>query len=161
MKFLSVFTLIFFFTTNGFSQFQPTKDGLIIMVSDGTENGRDSKLTGKGDIPASYEYTDRKTAKGAKKNTTTFTEPIRPLGMTECIQAAAFLERPEFGKKGYLLIFSLNDSIGGKQGTLEANGKTYKGVYRIVRQKSSSSEKTPKGMTNYRMQGTFFLLGIS
>jgi len=81
--------------------------------------------------------------------------------MTDCIQAAAFLERPKYGKIGFMLIFSLNDSIGGKQATLVKDGKTYKGVYRLVRQKSSSNEIIPKGMTSYKVEGTFLLLGIS
>ena len=81
--------------------------------------------------------------------------------MTDCIQAAAFLERPKYGKTGFMLIFSVNDSIGGRQATLDINGGTYKGVYRLIRQKTTSEEPIPKGMAAYRIIGTFFLLGIS
>ena len=81
--------------------------------------------------------------------------------MASCIQAAAFLEQPEFGKMGFLLIFSINDSIGGKQAVLEKNGTTYHGVYRLIRQKASNDEPIPNGMTSYQISGTFLLLGMS
>lgn len=148
-----------FISTSLFAQFQPSKDGLTIMVSDGTDIGRNSKLTPKGNIPTSYDQTGKK--KSATGATAAFSDPIRSLGMTDCIQAAAFLDRPDFGKAGFFLIFSVNDAIGGQQGTHTADGKTYNGVYRLIRQKSSAEEATPKGMATYRIQGTFFILGIS
>ena len=60
-----------------------------------------------------------------------------------------------------MLIFSLNDSIGGRQAIHLENGKTYKGVYRLIRQKTFANEVVPKGMTTYEVEGTFLLLGIS
>ncbi len=129
------------------------------MVSDGTDRGRNSGVAPKSDIPASYDQIGQKGDSPA--NGLAFTDPIRELGMTDCIQAAAFLDRPKYGKLGFMLIFSLNDSIGGQQGTHTAGGKTYKGVYRLIKQKTSSSEVVPAGMTSYRIEGTFFLLGMS
>ena len=158
--FLSLFCLLFISTSIS-AQFQPSEKGLIIKVSDGTDRGRDSKVTTpKGNIPTSYDGTGQRKGKPAAKPSP-FTDPIRELGMADCIQAAAFLERPEFGKAGFFLIFSVNDSIGGKQGTHTVDGVTHKGVFRLIRQKSSLSEAVPKGMTSYRIQGTFFILGIS
>ena len=148
-------------STSAFAQFKPSEKGLIIKVSDGTDEGRDSKrFTSKGDIPTSYDNVGKRKGKAAPKGPA-FIDPIRELGMTDCIQAAAFLVRPKFGKAGYFLIFSVNDSIGGKQGTHTVDGTTYQGVYRLIRQKSSTSEEVPKGMATYRIQGTFFILGIS
>jgi hypothetical protein len=90
-----------------------------------------------------------------------FRDPIRSLGMVDAIQAGAFLERPDYGKEGFLLIFCVNESIGGKQGSLFMNGETFKGVYRLIRQKMKADEETPPGMTLYRLEGTVFFLGIS
>lgn len=90
-----------------------------------------------------------------------FQDPIRPLGMVDAIQAGAFLERPDYGKEGFLLIFCVNESIGGKQGTLFINGEEFKGVYRLIRQKMKINEEIPPGMTHYRLEGTVFFLGIS
>ncbi len=158
--YLSIFCLLFLSSSLS-AQFQPSDKGLIIKVSDGTDKGRDSKrMTPKGDIPTSYDQIGQRKGKPATKPSP-FTDPIRELGMTDCIQAAAFLERPEFGKAGFFLIFSVNDSIGGQQGTHTVDGATYHGVYRLIRQKSTPSETIPKGMTSYRIQGTFFILGIS
>jgi hypothetical protein len=81
--------------------------------------------------------------------------------MTDALQAGAFLDRPRFGKEGFLLIFSVSDSIGGKQGTLMVNGRAVKGVYRLIRQKLRKDEMIPKGMTTYRITGTIYILGIS
>jgi hypothetical protein len=115
---------------------------LTIIVTDGTVSGKDSPLNpGAG----SGEYTD----------------PIRPLGMTEAIQAGAFLDRPRYGKAGFLLVFCVSDSIGGMQGTLMVNGRAVKGVYRLIRQKLRQDEVVPKGMTTYRLSGTVYILGIS
>lgn len=83
------------------------------------------------------------------------------MGMVDAIQAAAFTERPEFGKAGFILIFCVNDTVGGKQGSITINGQTYKGIYRLIRQKNSVNERTPTGMTNYRLEGTVFFLGVS
>ena len=144
---------------SAFAQFQPSEEGLIIMVSDGTDRGRNSELATKGDLPTSYDQT------GAQRSATAtgpaFTDPIRALGMADCIQAAAFLERPQYGKVGFFLIFSVNDAIGGQQGTHYVDGKTYKGVFRLIRQKTTINEEVPPGMTPYRIQGTFFILGVS
>lgn len=90
-----------------------------------------------------------------------YTDPIRSLGMADAIQAGAFTVRPQYGKMGYLLIFCVNDSVGDKQGTLELNGNTYYGIYRLIRQKLSADEEVPEGMTSYRIVGTVFFLGIS
>lgn len=159
MRYLLLFFGICFLSTSSFAQFKPTEEGLIILVSDGTEKGKNSELSSKGDIPTSYDQIGQR--KGEPAAGVAFTDPIRELGMTDCIQAAAFLERPRYGKLGFMLIFSINDSIGGMQGTHTAAGKTYKGVYRLIRQKTSPSEEVPAGMTSYRIEGTFFLLGIS
>jgi hypothetical protein len=90
-----------------------------------------------------------------------YTDPIRSLGMADALQAGAFTVRPKYGKMGFLLVFCVNDSIGGKQGTLELNGNTYYGIYRLIRQKLSLDEEIPEGMTSYRIVGTVFFLGIS
>ncbi|MGK0365727.1 MAG: hypothetical protein ACI85O_002795 [Saprospiraceae bacterium] len=155
MKYIFTFCCALFALTSANAQFSPSEDDLMIIVSDGTVDGKNSKTVTKKDIPDSY---DQVTTKGV----VTFTDPIRSLGMTDCIQAAAFLERPKFGKTGYMLIFSINDSIGGKQATLNAkDGQSYQGVYRIIRQKTNSDEPVPAGMTGYMVSGTFFLLGMS
>ena len=154
MKYLLTFCCALFAFTSANAQFSPSEEDLMIIVSDGTVDGKHSKVVAKSDIPDSY---DQITPKGVA-----FTDPIRSLGMTDCIQAAAFLDRPKFGKTGYMLIFSINDSIGGKQATLVArDGQSYQGVYRIIRQKLSSEEAVPAGMTGYKVSGTFFLLGMS
>lgn len=167
MKYLSFFICLLFACTSASGQFQLTEKGLTIIVTDGTEAGRNSEQrppnelipapvkAGK-DIPSSY---DELGSKGA--GPLVFNDPIRELGMSECIQAAAFLERPEYGRLGFMLIFSLNDSIGGKQAELIKDGKAYYGVYRLIRQKLSSDEEIPVGMTSYQIAGTFLLLGIS
>ncbi|MFT4762526.1 MAG: hypothetical protein ACI9XO_003771 [Paraglaciecola sp.] len=160
MKSLFVCYCILLAFTSANAQFQPTEKELMIMVSDGTDNGKNSNVVTPKDIPTSYDQVGG--GKMTSKGGLAFTDPIRSLGMTDCIQAAAFLKRPVYGKLGYLLIFSVNDAIGGKQAVYTApNGRTYQGVYRLVRQKSSSEEPTPAGMTNYKVIGTFFLLGIS
>jgi len=169
MKFIPICICFVFAFTSANAQFKSTEKGLTIIVSDGTEKGKHSKVSNGKDIPTSYEYISgkgkgkkgRNSAKSKSKNQLIFTDPIRELGMTDCIQAAAFLERPKYGKKGFMLIFSINDSIGGKQATMVRDGKSYKGVYRLVKQRTSSKESIPKGMTTYQVQGTFLLLGIS
>lgn len=117
------------------------KESLTVIVTDGTFTAHDSPQR----KPGSAKYTD----------------PIRSLGMVEAIQAGAFLEQPKYGKAGFLLVFCVNDSVGGKQGTLIRNGTTYYGVYRIIRQKMRIDEEIPEGMTGYRLEGTVFFLGIS
>jgi len=159
MKYLSLFICFFFVASSTSAQFRLSEKGLTIIVSDGTEDGRNSKLqptAPANDIPTSYDQIGNKSS-----SKLVFNDPIRELGMTECIQAAAFLERPEYGKMGFMLIFSINDSIGGQQATLIKDGKTYQGVYRLIKQKTSSAEPVPPGMTNYQIVGTFLLLGIS
>jgi len=134
------------FGQSAFGQFTPTNESKItIIVTDGTVSGKDSPLNPAG---------------GAGEGSP-FTDPIKALGMTDAIQAGAFLDRPRFGKAGFLLIFSVSDSIGGKQGTLMVNGRTVKGVYRLIRQKMRENEPMPKGMTTYRISGTIYILGIS
>ena len=49
----------------------------------------------------------------------------------------------------------------GHSGHIAFGGKTYKGVSRLIRQKTSIDEAVPEGMTPYRIRGTFFILGIS
>ena len=159
MKYLFMLFALFLLSTQGMAQFQPAAEGLIIKVSDGTDTGRDSKLNPKGEVPTSYNQTGKK--KGSPETGSMFTDPIVALGMTDCIQAAAFLERPQYGLAGFFLIFCINDSIGGQQGTLTIEGESYQGVYRLIRQKSSAEEAIPAGMTSYRILGTFYLLGIS
>jgi len=161
MRATLLFFLLLFAFTSVHAQFHPTetRKGLTIMVSDGTAMGKHSQIQPKSEIPTSYDYVTPKSGEGV--NGVTFNDPIRELGMTECIQAAAFLERPEYGKIGYMLIFSVNDSIGGKQALYTVNGETFKGVYRLIRQKTSYEEEIPQGMTGYSISGTFFLLGIS
>lgn len=166
MKYFALCLSLLFVFSQAQAQFNPTKDGLMIMVSDGTDKGRNSEIISSKGVPDSYDQVGSRrggtsSAKGSKKNQLAFTDPIRELGMKNCIQAAAFLKRPKYGKKGFMLIFSINDAIGGKQATIEMDGKTYKGVYRLVKQKTSAAEKVPAGMTNYKIEGTFFLLGIS
>lgn len=90
-----------------------------------------------------------------------YQDPIRPLGMVDAIQAGAFTVRPQFGRAGFILIFCVNDSVGGKQGTYQVDGNTYYGIYRLIRQRIALNEELPKGMTNYRIKGTVFFLGVS
>ncbi len=144
-------------------EFKPAEqDRLTILVTDGTDSGRDSKIQPKGAndktkdkmIPKSYDMVEGRTQM-------VFADPIKPLGMDDAIQAAAFLERPEYGRAGFMLIFSVNDSIGGKQGTYVANGVEYNGVYRLIRTKYTSQEPIPPGMAAYRIMGTIFILGVS
>lgn len=149
MNFLKVSILLstmLLFGQAAFGQFTPTNESKItIIVTDGTVSGKDSPLN-----PA-----------GGAGESSPFTDPIKALGMTDAIQAGAFLDRPRFGKAGFLLIFSVSDSIGGKQGTLMVNGRAVKGVYRLIRQKMRENEPMPKGMTTYRISGTIYILGIS
>ncbi|MEM6966275.1 MAG: hypothetical protein AAF573_16045 [Bacteroidota bacterium] len=166
MKYFALCVSLLFVMSSVQAQFNPTKDGLMILVSDGTDKAKNSEIVSPKGIPDSYDQISRRrggsaSAKGSQKDQLRFTDPIRELGMKNCIQAAAFLKRPQYGKKGFMLIFSINDAIGGQQATIEMDGKTYKGVYRLVKQKTSSDEKIPEGMTNYKIEGKFFLLGIS
>ena len=124
-----------------FAQFSPTDNGLTIIVTDGTNDGRNSQLQPPSDV--------------------NLQDPIRPLGMTDAIQAGAFLERPQYGINGFLLIFCVNDSIGGQQGTLNVKGQILNGVYRLIRQKCDPEEEIPEGMTPFRLSGTVYFLGIS
>ena len=127
----------------GQAQFMPSQDSLTIIVTDGTDLGKKSAFQ-----PEDPGNTD-------------FRDPIRPLGMANAIQAGAFLIRPQYGQAGFFMIFCVNDSIGDLQGTLIMNGKEYKGVYRLIRQKSAIDEEIPEGMQPYQITGTIFLLGIS
>ena len=125
------------------AQFVPADSTeLTIIVTDGTLSGKDIPRTPP---VGAIDYRD----------------PIRPLGLRESIQAGAFLYRPTHGRLGFLLVFCVNDSIGGEQGTIELYGQTYRGVYRLIRPKISPDEEVPKGMTTYHMIGTVYLLGIS
>jgi len=81
--------------------------------------------------------------------------------MSDAIQAAAFLDRPDYGITGFLLVFCVNDSIGEQYGLLEVNGEMFRGVYRLIRQKLTRDEAIPEGMRPYRLTGTVFFLGIS
>lgn len=135
-----------FFGAQLYGQFTPTnQSNITIIVTDGTVSGKDSPLN---------------ISSGAGVGSP-FTDPIMALGMSDAIQAGAFLDRPRFGKAGFLLIFCVSDSIGGKQGTLMVNGRANKGVYRLIRQKMKKDEAIPKGMTAYRISGTIYILGIS
>ena len=155
MKYLITFCCAIFAFTAANAQFKPTEEQFMIMVSDGTADGKNSKLAEKSAVPDSYDQV-------STLNKLVLDSPIRSLGMTDCIQAAAFLERPEYGIVGYMLIFSVNDAIGGKQATITMpDGESYPGVYRLIRQKSSADEPIPAGMTQYKVNGTFFLLGMS
>jgi hypothetical protein len=122
-----------------FSTVQENK--LSIIVTDGTYDATHSPQR----PPSNAKYQD----------------PIRPLGMVDAIQAGAFTVRPQFGRAGFILIFCVNDSVGGKQGTYEVDGNTYYGIYRLIRQRIAIDEELPKGMTNYRIKGTVFFLGVS
>ncbi len=160
-NFFAVITLLCFpFIIN--AQFEPVEqEKFTIIVTDGTDEGKKSEVQPKGNAdtkkgkgvkrPKNYEHTSSKV----------FVDPIRPLGMNNAIQAAAFLERPKYGRAGFLLIFCVNDSIGDKQGTYDANGQSYKGVYRLIRQKFTPEEPIPEGMAPYKLIGTFFILGVS
>ena len=124
------------------AQFTPSDNGLTIIVTDGTNNGKNSQPHPPSDVKLK--------------------DPIRPLGMTDAIQAGAFLERPDYGITGFILIFCVNDSIGGpQQGTLNVKGQIMNGVYRLIRQKITLSEEIPEGMTPFRLSGTVYFLGIS
>ncbi len=123
------------------AQFAPTEKGLTIIVTDGTNEGKNSVVQPPSDV--------------------NLRDPIRPLGMTDAIQAGAFLERPAYGINGFLLIFCVNDSIGGQQGTLVVQGQVFNGVYRLIRQKMTPDEPIPEGMTTFRLSGTVYFLGIS
>lgn len=120
MKYHFLLFSLIFLSTGAMAQFQPTDEGLIIRVSDGTDAGRDSKLTPKGKVPSSYDQTGSR--KGNPAAGAVFADPIVELGMTDCIQAAAFLERPQYGRAGFFLIFCVNDAIGGQQGSLTIEG---------------------------------------
>lgn len=136
------FLLLLFVPSLLQAQFSPTeKTDLTIIVTDGTDKSKHSPQN--------------------PPDNSVFKDPIRPMGMVDAIQAAAFTERPEFGKAGFILIFCVNDTVGGKQGNITINGQTYKGIYRLIRQKNSVNERTPAGMTNYRLEGTVFFLGVS
>ena len=142
MKKSLLFLVILFPLLAQAQQFSGSEKGnFTVIVTDGTYSNKNSPQRPPG---------------GSK-----FKDPIRSLGMVDAIQAGAFLERPDFGKEGFLLIFCVNESIGGKQGSLFMNGETYKGVYRLIRQKMKANEETPPGMTLYRLEGTVFFLGIS
>ncbi|MEO1515188.1 MAG: hypothetical protein AAFV95_09240 [Bacteroidota bacterium] len=141
MRYLFFFLFCIAFSFQSQAQFTPTKDGLTILVTDGTQKGRQSIQAPPSDF--------------------VFRDPIRPLGMTDAIQAAAFLERPDYGLTGFILVFCVNDSIADEQGSLEINGEVYKGVYRLIRQKIAADEVIPLGMTTFRLSGTVFFLGIS
>ena len=138
-------TLLFFclsFCFSAIAQFTPTDNGLTIIVSDGTDMGRNSQLQ-------------------APDSTQRFADPIRSLGMSDAIQAGAFIDRPQYGLHGYLLVFCVNDAISGEQGRLFVNGEMFKGIYRLIRQKIAPEEAIPEGMLPYRLSGTVFFLGIS
>lgn len=135
-----------FVSAQVYGQFTPTnQSNITIIVTDGTVSGKDSPLNIGGGAGVGSPFTD----------------PIMALGMSDAIQAGAFLDRPRFGKAGFLLVFCVSDSIGGKQGTLMVNGRTVKGVYRLIRQKMKKDEVIPKSMTAYRISGTIYILGIS
>lgn len=165
MKFIFAFCLGLFAFTSINAQFIPDEEQLMIMVSDGTDEGKHSNpiIPGERTLPSGISAKGGRDSKAStKKNELVLDAPIRSLGMTNCIQAAAFLERPMYGIVGFMLIFSTNDSIGGKQASLTMpNGETYQGVYRLIRQKTSEDEEVPEGMTTYNVAGTFFLLGLS
>lgn len=136
------FTLIFLIPIIATAQFSKVDQSqLSVIVTDGTYESTHSPQR----APGSAKYTD----------------PIRSLGMADAIQAGAFTVRPKYGKVGFLLVFCVNDSVGDKQGTLELNGNTYYGIYRLIRQKLTLDEEVPEGMTSYRIIGTVFFLGIS
>ncbi len=139
MRILTLFLTLLPFLAE--AQFAPSESGLTIIVTDGTALGKKSPQRPPGNAK--------------------FTDPIRPLGMMEAIQAGAFVERPEYGKAGFILVFCVNDAIGGKQGTIMVNGKPIRGVYRLIRQKMSPNEQIPEGMTGYRLSGTVYFMGIS
>ncbi|MEM9919170.1 MAG: hypothetical protein AAF990_13795 [Bacteroidota bacterium] len=141
MRYLLFLLCSFLLPSISQAQFTPSESGLTILVTDGTQQGRKSVQQAPGSV--------------------LLPDPIRPLGMTDAIQAAAFLERPDFGLMGFILVFCVNDSIDGRQGDLEINGEVYKGVYRLIRQKIAVDEVIPVGMTTFRLSGTVFFLGIS
>lgn len=143
MKLISTLLGLLFLPMLLSAQFTPMEKGLTIIVTDGTDLGTDSPIQVEG------------------PNDRLLQDPIRPLGMTDAIQAGAFLERPTYGLAGFLLVFCVNDSIGEEQGTLDVNGETVKGVFRLIRQKFSLDEEIPPGMTTYRLSGTVYFLGIS
>ncbi|MCB0569146.1 MAG: hypothetical protein KDC66_05260 [Phaeodactylibacter sp.] len=118
----------------------PKGGGLTVIVTDGTLDARHSPQRPPGGR---------------------FQDPIRPLGMVDAIQAGAFVERPDYGLTGFILIFCVNDTVGGKQGAYTINGQTYRGIYRLIRQKIREDEQVPETMTTYRLAGTVFFLGIS
>jgi len=124
------------------AQFSTAENGLTIIVTDGTDVGKKSIQQPPG---VGSDLVD----------------PIRPLGMSDAIQAAAFLDRPTYGKAGFLLIFCVSDSIGDQQGILIVNGKVERGVYRLIRQKNAIDEEVPEGMLPYRLSGKVYLLGLS
>lgn len=163
MRYILIFCFGIFAFTSLNAQFVTDEEELMIMVSDGTEDGKHSNSIIPGE--ATGPGTRAKgaiTNKSPKKNELVLDAPIRSLGMTDCIQAAAFLERPSHGLLGFMLIFSINDSISGRQANITMpNGKSYQGVYRLIRQKINEDEVIPTGMTTYNVAGTFFLLGIS
>lgn len=160
MRFILAICLTTFAFTALNAQFKTDEEELMIMVSDGTDVGKHTNP------PLPKEYTEKsrtaKSAAAAPNVEPVLNAPIRSLGMTDCIQAAVFLKRPELGISGFMLIFTINDSVAGKQAALTMpDGKTYQGVYRLVRQKVDPSEPIPTGMTTYQVEGTFFLLGVS
>ncbi|MFT5166744.1 MAG: hypothetical protein ACI8P3_001976 [Saprospiraceae bacterium] len=169
MKYYLTFLTAILVPLFSFAQFEPVeKEKLTIIVTDGTDDGKKSEVQPSSydkviSLPKNTTGKGGKGAKGAKNkaNAIVFTDPIRPLGMGSSIQAAAFLERPKLGRAGFLLIFCVNDSIGDDQGNYEANGETYKGVYRLIRQKFTPKEPIPTGMAPYTITGTLFILGVS
>jgi hypothetical protein len=141
MRYFILITICLFVYNSSFAQFVPTERGLTIIVTDGTDAAKHSELQ--------------------PPDSTDFMDPIRPLGMADAIQAAAFIDRPSYGLAGFLLVFCVNDSISGRQGILFVNGEKYMGIYRLIRQKISLDEQIPSNMLPYKLQGTVFLLGVS
>ena len=141
MKLFIISTICLLLPILSQAQFTPSEKGLTIIVTDGTDGGKRSTQQ--------------------PSDSTQFKDPIRPLGMTDAIQAGAFLERPAYGMTGFLLVFCVNDSIDDRQGVLNVNGEYFYGVYRLIRQKVSADEEIPEGMAPYRLSGTVYFLGIS
>ena len=163
MRYILFLSFTLFAFNSAHAQFKADAESLMITVSDGKDKAKHSNpiIPGEADFRTKGKQTQN-TKAATKKSELVLDAPIRSLGMTDCLQAAAFIERPTHGILGFMLIFSINDSIGGKQASLTMpDGKTYQGVYRLVRQMTDSQEAVPEGMTTYKVEGTFFLLGIS
>ena len=65
--------------------------------------------------------------------------PVIQLGDSPVLQeSASATKQPLTAPDGYYVVFSIGDDIGGKQYLYNANGVTYRGIWRVVKPISAS-----------------------